>query len=126
MGSKTLDFTDFSDAFLIERRIRVGENSRSVDVRHAHGKNGAMQSITELAAARQAAYHLVGNSADDESGVNNMAAAYASEAALLSAQLDNREAWLAGRSAICEVGEIDFNDDFVRQMVLRLLHYAPV
>ena len=78
-------------------------------------------SITELAAIRRAAYDVVENSADDESGMKNMQAVYAAEANILAATFETAADRLAARQILLEDGEPDFADDFVRRLALRIL-----
>jgi hypothetical protein len=81
-----------------------------------------MQSITELAATRRAAYDVIERSEDDEISMNDMQLVFAAETDILSAPLQTRADILAARSILYEDGQIDFNDSFKEQLTLRLLN----
>jgi hypothetical protein len=81
-----------------------------------------MQSITEPAATRRAAYDVIERSEDDEISMNDMHLVFAAETAILSAPLQTRADILAARSILYEDGQIDFNDSFKEQLTLRLLN----
>jgi hypothetical protein len=79
------------------------------------------ESITELAAARKAAYDVVERSVDDESGMKNMGAVCAVETNILAAPLLTPADKLAAKEILYEDGEPDFADGFKEQLALRLL-----
>ncbi|WFU84385.1 hypothetical protein QA645_17075 [Bradyrhizobium sp. CIAT3101] len=82
-----------------------------------------MQSITELAAVRAAAWNVVGNvHIPEEDAQKFMIEVFAAEAAILSTSISTREDKIIARDILYEGGEIDFADSFKEQLTLRLLH----
>jgi hypothetical protein len=82
-----------------------------------------MQSITELAAARQAAYDLVENSTD-ETDEANMAAIYSIEKRILRQfrRVKTPDVAMAlHRQILCQFGKPDWADNFVQVLGQRIL-----
>jgi hypothetical protein len=81
-----------------------------------------MQSITELAAARKAAYDAVGNSADETNDFANMQAVYDAEASILARLFTQAEAIDANLEILHQFGEPDWSAEFDVKLGRKILH----
>jgi hypothetical protein len=118
--TKPVVFTDFSDTFPVARRQTANQTSLA---NSGMGKLG-MQSITELATARKWAVDLVESSSDDETGERNMVAVYAIEKRILKRfrRVDSPAIAMAlHQHIVCQFGEPDLDDRFVRTLGNRVL-----